>query len=170
MLTILSSRMTVTVLLAGLIVSINTSVLAGCSSQNVDNNNSAPAEPQNEDSSAIVTPTSFVLPSGNIYCALVGVEQDALRCEIGSMLNPIPPQPDNCEFDWGAGFLLPQQSQAEILCISDTIAGLARDYTLSYGSIWTNAGFECQSQKIGLTCKNSNGQGFFLSREKWNVF
>ncbi len=84
------------------------------------------------------------------------------------MLNPMPPQPDNCEFDWGAGFLLSQQNQAEILCISDTIG--SSDYTLSYDSTWTNAGFECKSQKIGLTCKNSNERGFFLSREKWDVF
>ena len=167
MLTILS-RTSVTVLLMSLILSIHTLVLASCSSQNAENNNSPAAIPENDDSSAIATPASFVLPSGNIYCALVGVEQDALRCEIRSMLNPMPPQPDDCEFDWGAGFLLPQQSQAEILCISDTIGG--SDYTLSYESIWSNAGFECKSQKIGLTCKNSNGQGFFLSREKWDVF
>ena len=151
----------------GLIVSIHTSVLAGCSSHNQKNNNS-PAATKNIDSSTLAAPTSFVLPSGNIYCALVGVNQDALRCEIRSMLNPKPPQPDSCEFDWGAGFLLPQQSKPQVLCISDTIGG--SDYTLSYESIWSNAGFECKSQTIGLTCKNSNGQGFFLSREKWNVF
>jgi hypothetical protein len=165
MLTILP-RTSVTVLLMSLILSIHTSVLAGCSSQNAENNNSPAA--RNIESSAVATPTSFVLPSGNIYCALVGVNQDALRCEIRSMLNPIPPQPNSCEFDWGAGFLLSQNGKPEILCVSDTIGG--SNYTLSYESIWSNAGFECKSQKIGLTCKNFTGQGFFLSREKWNVF
>jgi hypothetical protein len=166
MLTILSSRMSVTVLLIASIVSIHTSVLADCSSQNAENNNSPAA--RNIESSAVAASTSFVLPSGNIYCALVGANQDALRCEIRSMLNPIPPQPNSCEFDWGAGFLLSQNGKPEILCISDTIGG--SDYTLSYGSTWKNAGFKCESQTIGLTCKNSTGQGFFLSREKWNVF
>ena len=166
MLTILP-RTSVTVLLMGLIVSIHPSLLAGCSSQKAENNNSSVTITKS-DSPTVIAPTSFVLPSGNIYCALVGVKRDSLRCEIRSMLNPMPPQPDNCEFDWGAGFLLSQQNQAEILCISDTIG--SSDYTLSYDSTWTNAGFECKSQKIGLTCKNSNERGFFLSREKWDVF
>lgn len=165
---IILPRTSVTVLLMSLILSIHTSVLAGCSSQIAENNNSPATAPENDDSSAIFTPASFVLPSGNIYCALVGANQDALRCEIRSMLNPMPPKSNSCEFDWGAGFLLPQNGKPEILCISDTIGG--SDYTLSYGSTWTNAGFKCESQTIGLTCKNSTGQGFFLSREKWNVF
>lgn len=166
MLTILSSRMSVIVFLMGSIVFIHTSVLAGCSSQNPEKTN-PPVAATNIESSAIAAPTSFVLPSGNIYCALVGANQDALRCEIRSMLNPMPPQPNSCEFDWGVGFLLPQNGKPEILCVSDTIGG--SDYTLSYGSTWTNAGFKCESQTMGLTCKNSTGQSFFLSREKWNI-
>jgi hypothetical protein len=114
--------------------------------------------------------TSFATPSGNIYCALVGEEENMLRCEIRSMLNPLPPQPypGYCEFDWGAGFLLPRQGKPEILCISDTIGG--SNYTLPYGKTWENAGFKCLSQKAGLKCTNSSGRGFFLSREKWIVF
>jgi hypothetical protein len=166
MLTILP-KTSVTLLLIGSIVSINTSVLAGCSAQNVKNSNLNTGT-RKIDSPAVAAPTGFVLPSGNIYCALVGASKDALRCEIRSMLNPIPPQPNSCEFDWGVGFLLSQNGKPEILCVSDTIGG--SNYTLSYESIWSNAGFECKSQKIGLTCKNFTGQGFFLSREKWIVF
>ena len=68
----------------------------------------------------------------------------------------------------GAGFLLPKYGQPEILCISDTIGG--SDDKLSYGSTWSNSGFKCESQTIGLTCTNSNNQGFFLSRKEWKVF
>ena len=168
MLIILPNRTSDIVMMAGLILSINTSVLAGCSSQNIENSDSSAVDTENNDVTAIATTESFILPSGNIYCALVEAKQDALRCEIRSMLNPIPPQPDNCEFDWAVGFLLSQNGKPEILCVSDTIGG--SDYTLSYGSTWTNAGFECLSQTTGLTCKNSTGQGFFLSREKWNAF
>ncbi len=116
------------------------------------------------------TPNYFVTPSRNIYCALIGEKEKFLRCEIRSMLNPLPPQPYRgyCEFDWGAGLLLPQHSLPEILCISDTIA--RNDYTLPYGSVWENAGIKCLSQRTGLECTNSSGQGFFLSREKWFVF
>ena len=151
-----SPKLVVT-LLAILTVSFNISVIAGC----------APQQKSNDNSNS--TSTSFVTPSGNIYCSLVGEDKDALRCEILSMLNPIPPLPNpgHCEFDWGAGFLLPRYTQPEILCISDTIAGT--DYTLAYGSTWNNSGFQCESQTNGLTCTNSNNQGFFLSREKWNI-
>jgi hypothetical protein len=113
---------------------------------------------------------SFVTPSGNIYCALVGENKDSLRCEIRSMLKPLPPQPYSgyCEFDWGAGFLLRQQGKPEILCISDTIGG--SKYELSYENIWRSSGFKCISKRTGLICSNPDGHGFFLSRDKWNIF
>ncbi len=119
----------------------------------------------------LAAPTNyFATPSGNIYCALTGIELNFLRCEIGSMLNPLPPQPypGYCEFDWGAGLLLAQQDKPRILCISDTVRG--GNYTLPYGSVWENQGFKCLSQRTGLQCTNATGQGFFLSREKWIVF
>ena len=114
--------------------------------------------------------TSFVTPSSNVYCALIGEEKNILRCEIRSMLNPLPPQPYSgyCEFDWGAGFLLRQQGKPEILCISDTIGG--SNHTLSYENTWKNSGFNCVSKRTGLTCSNPDGHGFFLSRNKWNAF
>lgn len=145
-------------LLAASILLASSLIPVGCALEFTGNSNSPK------------TTTSFVMPSGNIYCALVGEHKDILRCEIRSMLNPIPPQPyrGHCEFDWGAGFLLPQSGKPEILCISDTIGG--SDYTLQHGSTWMNAGFKCVSQRTGLTCTNSTGQGFFLSRERWNVF
>jgi hypothetical protein len=146
-------------LFACLFLLTNTTILLACETQ-VQNLKNLPND----------VITSFRTPSGNIYCALVGEEENMLRCEIRSMLNPLPPQPypGYCEFDWGAGFLLPRQGKPEILCISDTIGG--SNYTLPYGKTWENAGFKCLSQKAGLKCTNSSGRGFFLSREKWIVF
>ena len=114
--------------------------------------------------------TNFVVPSGKIYCAIIGEDKKLLRCEIDGMLKPLPPQPypSYCEFDWGAGFLLRQQGKPEILCISDTIAG--SNNILSYEKTWTNSSFKCVSKRIGLTCNNFDGHGFFLSRNKWNAF
>lgn len=114
---------------------------------------------------------TFVMPSHNIYCGLIEIDsQKFLRCEIRSSLNPLPPQPyhDFCEFDWGAGLLLPEYGKPHILCISDTIA--SDDYTLAYGSTWHYDGFTCASNRNGLTCTNPHGNGFFLSRERWRVF
>ncbi len=125
---------------------------------------------ENESVQNTISPTSFVTPSRNISCALVVPNQEALRCEIHSGLNPMPPQPTSydCQFDWGAGFLLPQSDSPKILCISDTIGGT--NYTLPYGETWMKSGFKCHSQRRGLTCTNATGQGFFLSRESWKVF
>ncbi|MBD2629626.1 hypothetical protein [Trichormus variabilis] len=35
--------------------------------------------------------------------------------------------------------------------------------------LWRGVAHRLISQKTGLTCTNSNGIGFFLSREKWRV-
>ncbi|MEH1863627.1 MAG: DUF6636 domain-containing protein [Nostoc sp.] len=117
---------------------------------------------------AQTVPDSFVTPSGNIRCIVVGENNNALRCEIGSGLNPIPPQPypNYCEYDWGGGFLLSEYGKPEILCISDTFEP---NYNLSYNSTWKKAGFKCISQRTGLTCTNASGNGFFLSREGWKI-
>ena len=80
----------------------------------------------------------------------------------------MPPQPDTCELDWGSGVVLTQDGTTEVLCAGDTAAG---DYdTLIYGSMWRNGAFECQSETVGLTCQNENDRGFFLSRERWEIF
>jgi hypothetical protein len=122
---------------------------------------------------SIAAPKGFKTPSGNIFCELLegsDTATNSLRCEIASSLKPKPPQPypGYCEFDWGRGFLLPATSKPEILCISDTISDPNKS-VLNYGQTWNNGGFKCISQKTGLTCTNTNGIGFFLSREKWRV-
>lgn len=124
----------------------------------------------NETSKLEATSNSFVLPSGNIYCALVEGDNTYLRCEIKSLLNPLPPQEgsDSCEFDWGIGLLLSQAGEPSILCASDSIADI--ENVLEYGNSWQKDGFTCESATEGLRCNNSADHGFFLSREKWEVF
>jgi hypothetical protein len=119
---------------------------------------------------SMAAPKSFQTPSGNISCGLVEGNEIRLRCEIASSLRPKPAQPYTgyCQFDWGRGFSLPTTGKPAILCISDTIADRNQS-VLAYGHIWKNAGFKCVSQRSGLTCTNTTGQGFFLSREKWRV-
>ncbi|MGI0483768.1 DUF6636 domain-containing protein, partial [Geminocystis sp. CENA526] len=111
--------------------------------------------------------TGFMMPSKNIFCALLNANE--LRCEIASGLKPLPSQrPPHSECVWGQSLLLPSSGKIEFLCISDTIWD---NYPiLSYGKKWQKSGIECLSQKTGLTCKNSTGNGFFLSRERWKVF
>jgi hypothetical protein len=41
---------------------------------------------------------------------------------------------------------------------------------LSYGSVWERGPFTCRSRVVGLRCTNSEGHGFFLSRERQEFF
>jgi hypothetical protein len=38
---------------------------------------------------------------------------------------------------------------------------------LGYGKAWKGGGLRCVSAFTGLTCKNKNGHGFYLSRRRW---
>ena len=42
--------------------------------------------------------------------------------------------------------------------------------TLRYGRHWSGAGMRCTSRTRGLTCRNRDGHGFFLSRAHWHLF
>jgi hypothetical protein len=109
---------------------------------------------------------TFRLPSKNIGCTFAAGLAGAptfLRCDIRSGLKPVPRGP--CELDW-TGLSMKTRGRAGPSCAGDT----AIDYRakiLAYGTAWKRAGFTCLSARIGLTCTNRTGNGFFLSRERW---
>jgi hypothetical protein len=123
----------------------------------------------------VLSSDGFFLPSKNIYCRVRksvdrnDANRDFLRCEIASSLKPTPPQPSDCQLDWGSGLVLPKTKKAEVLCAADTIFD-ATYPTLQYGQTWKNAGFTCSATRDGLTCTNPQGNGFFLNREEWRTF
>lgn len=128
---------------------------------NVDN---APAIAQSSEES--FSSKGFIMPSKNIYCVVYG---DRLRCEIVSRLNPMPPQPESCNLDWGSGLYLRKVGKPSVICAGDT--AYSPDYkTLDYGKTWSKDGFVCESRTDGLTCTNPKGNGFFLNREEWKIF
>jgi hypothetical protein len=125
---------------------------------------------------AIDNNDGFILPSKNIACIshdmpdANGKSSPILRCEIVSKLNPMPPQPTSCEFDWGNGLRLTKANQkATVLCVGDTM--YSPNYpTLDYGQTWKKNGFTCKSSTNGLTCTNGKGNGLFLNRKEWKAF
>jgi hypothetical protein len=105
----------------------------------------------------------FFVPSRNIFCGFSG--SDTLRCHISSGLKPLPAKPADCNLDWGNDIVLRRNGTVEVACVGDTIAG---NYaTIAYNRPWQSNGFRCQATTSGLTCRASNGKGFFLSRERW---
>ena len=119
---------------------------------------------------APAAPAYFVTPSKNIVCRW-DADDDVrsrtyLRCQIGTGLNPRPKQPPDCDTDWAFGLTLLNVGRAEVLCAGDTIWQGWKP-VLEYGRSWQKRGFTCRSAFNGLTCKNTAGRGFFLSRERW---
>jgi uncharacterized protein DUF6636 len=107
----------------------------------------------------------FRTPSGQIGCEYFHRGQRFLRCDINGGLKPRPPKPKSCEFEWAVGYSLPPTRPAQIVCASDTVNNPAGQKTLGYGTTWRGGVFSCVSQRTGLRCANTRGQGFFLSKQ-----
>ena len=106
---------------------------------------------------------TFRMPSGNIACGYItGFGPVTLRCDILSGLRPEPRRP--CELDWTG--LSMGRGTARPTCAGDTVYD-RRARVLKYGSVWKRGPFTCISLLIGLSCANSTGHGFFLSKERW---
>jgi hypothetical protein len=130
---------------------------------------------------AVATPTTataareyFETPSRNIACGwfadLDKPSRAYLRCEIRSLLSPMPKRPASCDVDWGYGMSMASTGRASVLCAGDTVRRPDTRSILAYGSTWRKRGFSCTSATVGLTCRNTSGHGFFLSRERWRRF
>lgn len=108
---------------------------------------------------------TFQMPSKNIGCGyLSGLGPAALRCDIRSGLKPKPR--GACELDW-TGISM-GRGAARPTCAGDTVFTPASQ-VLAYGRVWKRGAFACLSMRIGLSCANSAGHGFFLARERWQV-
>jgi hypothetical protein len=108
----------------------------------------------------------FTTPSRNIGCA---GDATSVRCDIRATRTKPPPKPRSCRFDWGNAFALRQRGRPRRLCHSDTVLGSSR--VLRYGRTQRfGRGIRCTSRTSGLTCRNRDGHGFFLSRERVRLF
>jgi hypothetical protein len=108
---------------------------------------------------------TFRLPSKNIHCAYAtGFGPAFLRCDIFSGLKPRPR--GTCQNDW-VGLSLTARSVGPT-CAGDTVYD-AKATVLAYGKVWKGGPFTCLSSRVGLSCANRAGQGFFLSRGRWAV-
>ena len=108
----------------------------------------------------------FVTPSRNIGC--VG-DSTFVRCDISQTRVKPPPKPRSCAFDWGNAFQLRQRGRARRMCVSDSALGSRR--ILRYGRTQRfGRSITCWSRRTGLTCRNRDGHGFFLSRARIRLF
>jgi Tfp pilus assembly protein FimT len=118
------------------------------------------------------TLASFHTPSKNIQClAVTGDGGASIDCEIlekaGS--RPLTPRPADCDLEWGNRFEVGETGKGTLACTGDTV----RDdtgITLGYDTSFTANSITCTSTQRGLTCLNSEGHGFFLSRARQQLF
>lgn len=115
----------------------------------------------------------FRTPSNNIHCMLEdfgAAHPPMLRCDMGRVESRIPRAPAGCDGDWGTAFgITPDNEPARRLCVTDTV--YSPDWpVLRYGRTLRLGDFTCQSERTGLSCLNSSGHGFRLSRAAQRLF
>ncbi|HXD55779.1 MAG TPA: DUF6636 domain-containing protein [Solirubrobacteraceae bacterium] len=111
---------------------------------------------------------SFRSPSGNIGCMLIG---GVARCDIQRRDWRPPARPKDCPqiVDYGQGLEIGSSGAARFVCAGDTARDPAAP-ALAYGRTSEAGGFSCESATTGVTCRRSDGHGFFLSIQSYRIF
>jgi hypothetical protein len=123
----------------------------------------------------LVRSAYFETPSRNIVCGYFSGAGflTFLECGERSALRPVPPQPSegNCAGrDLATDRIrLGETGTSYGFCSADVgvLAQRGIAPVLHYGRTWHHGPFRCSLTKAGLTCKNRNGQGFFLGPTSW---
>jgi hypothetical protein len=110
--------------------------------------------------------THFDAAGGNIGCLLGG---DSVRCDIGSRVWRAPAKPRDCSVAWGQGLEVAASGPAHFVCAADStldptgpVVPAGRDDRV--GSV------TCQVRGFGVTCFDTAGHGFFISRTGYDTF
>src|SRR5687768_11650673 len=109
--------------------------------------------------------TTFSTPSGNIGCAM---DTAHVRCDIRDRSWEPPPEPADCELDFGHGIELGSDGKPSFVCAGDTTLGAAD--VLEYGQTSRVGPFRCVSAAAGITCQADDGHGFFLSKQAYELY
>nr|WP_221378600.1 DUF6636 domain-containing protein [Actinoplanes polyasparticus] len=115
---------------------------------------------------AVVDEAMFRTPSQNIACALNDSE---VRCDIVRKTWKPPAKPADCELDWGNGLAV-TGGRVTFTCAGDTLVGTS-ETTLEYGQALRSGSVRCDSENVGLTCKDDEtGHGFTLAASRYTLF
>jgi hypothetical protein len=110
----------------------------------------------------------FRSPSGNIHCQYFDTDS-VLRCDLKQIANRPLPRPRDCENEWGQAFeVFGRKNESGPICYGDTVMD-DRLPVLGYGERWQRGDFVCHSERTGVSCLNSLGAGFELSRSAQTI-
>jgi hypothetical protein len=108
---------------------------------------------------------AFQSPSGNIACVMT---QKLARCDIAERDWKPPPHPASCPLDFGQGLELRSTGTAQFVCAGDTTLNPSAP-TLDYGKSSQVGSITCTSAESGMSCSNSSGGSFRISREDYDL-
>jgi hypothetical protein len=107
----------------------------------------------------------FHSPSGNIACLVL--PSNDLLCTIVHAGYAATLQSRCGGLDWH-GFMLRSTGPGAVNCAGGILSRGRPSYvTLPYGTSWKQGRFTCSSHTGGVTCRNRNGHGLFVSRQSW---
>ncbi len=124
--------------------------------------------PERAEAQRMTFDNGFRSPSGNIHCQYF--DSDAvLRCDLKEISNRPLPRPRDCKNEWGQAFeAFGRRPETGPICYGDTVMD-DRLPVLGYGERWERGDFVCRSERTGVSCLNSLGVGFELSRSAQKV-
>ncbi|MCO1656019.1 serine/threonine-protein kinase [Pseudonocardia humida] len=109
----------------------------------------------------------FATPSGNIACAM---SDDEVRCDVAERSWDLPPEPDGCTEEYGAGAVVSGDRPGELSCAAGTVAERGLE-VLEYGTAVRRDGVLCASRETGVRCENEvTRHGFQVARAAYELF
>ena len=112
----------------------------------------------------------FRAPSGNIGCMIATGDYAVVRCDLRDLTPSNLSPPPNCDLGWGNSFEIGLSDRKGYLaCVSDSVMDPGA-VTLGYGDTISLGGFDCTSEKTGMTCTNPAGHGFTIAKAKQSLF
>ncbi len=113
--------------------------------------------------------SAFVLPSGNIWCAMTPT---SATCTIANFTFTAPPAPADCAGTVGNTLEVVAGQEAQMVCVvGEPPAVPSGAPTLEYGEASTVGEMTCHSSTNGVTCRdNPTGNGFSLARAGYVFF
>lgn len=114
-------------------------------------------------------PVSFLSPSGNIACVLSSDTENHVRCDMREWTPSHTEPPADCDLDWGGSYAVSATGPGILACVGDTIM-MDFGRVLKYGEQISAGAITCRSERSGMTCTNTAGHGFSISKAVQRLF
>ena len=112
----------------------------------------------------------FRSPTGNINCLIATGDYAVARCDMKQLTPSFTAPPPDCDLDWGASFAIGlSDRKGQLACVGDSVID-PNAVEIGYGQTLSLGGFNCTSEKTGMTCTNPAGHGFTIAKARQTLF